>query len=64
MRLPCNKSEEEPILVQRDSAPDGTRHGVGLYVLSLTGDRICAMIRFEYSVFPWFGLPPSLPADS
>src|SRR5262249_55916521 len=42
-------------------APTGTRHGTGLYVLTLTGDRICAMTRFEASVLPWFGLPRSLP---
>jgi RNA polymerase sigma-70 factor (TIGR02960 family) len=39
----------------------GVRHGTGLYVLTLTGDRICAMVRFEASVLPWFGLPRSLP---
>jgi RNA polymerase sigma-70 factor (TIGR02960 family) len=43
-------------------APDGIRHGTGLYVLTLAGDRICAMIRFEASVLPWFGLPRSLPS--
>jgi protein-S-isoprenylcysteine O-methyltransferase Ste14 len=37
------------------------RHGTGLLVLTLTGDRICAMTRFENSVLPWFGLPRSLP---
>jgi RNA polymerase sigma-70 factor (TIGR02960 family) len=42
--------------------PTGIRHGVGLYVLTLTGDRICAMTRFENSVLPWFGLPRSLPS--
>ena len=42
-------------------APDGTRHGVGLIVLTLCGDRICAMTRFENSVLPYFGLPRSLP---
>jgi RNA polymerase sigma-70 factor (ECF subfamily) len=42
-------------------APTGTRHGTGLYVLTLTGDRIGAMIRFDNSVLPWFGLPRSLP---
>jgi RNA polymerase sigma-70 factor (TIGR02960 family) len=42
-------------------APAGDRHGTGLYVLTLTGDRICAMTRFEASVLPWFGLPRSLP---
>jgi RNA polymerase sigma-70 factor (TIGR02960 family) len=43
-------------------APTGIRHGIGLYVLTLTGDRICAMTRFENSVLPWFGLPRSLPS--
>ncbi|MDQ1042297.1 sigma-70 family RNA polymerase sigma factor [Streptomyces sp. V4I2] len=42
-------------------APNGISHGTGLYVLTLTGDRICAMTRFENSVLPSFGLPRSLP---
>jgi RNA polymerase sigma-70 factor (ECF subfamily) len=42
--------------------PGGIRHGTGLYVLTLTGDRICAMTRFENSVLPSFGLPRSLPS--
>ncbi|MFF4352558.1 sigma-70 family RNA polymerase sigma factor [Streptomyces sp. NPDC001530] len=42
-------------------ATSGIRHGTGLYVLTLTGDRICAMTRFDNSVLPWFGLPRSLP---
>lgn len=41
--------------------PSGLRHGVGLYVLALRGNRICAMTRFDKSVLPWFGLPQSLP---
>jgi len=39
----------------------GIRHGTGLFVLTLAGDRIRAMIRFESSVLRWFGLPQSLP---
>jgi RNA polymerase sigma-70 factor (ECF subfamily) len=39
----------------------GVRHGSGLFVLTLAGDRICAMTRFDSSVLPWFGLPQSLP---
>jgi RNA polymerase sigma-70 factor (TIGR02960 family) len=39
----------------------GLRHGAGLLVLTLTGDRICAVTRFENSVLPHFGLPRSLP---
>ncbi len=42
-------------------SPAGPRHGTGLYVLTLAGDRICAMTRFETGVLPWFGLPRSLP---
>jgi RNA polymerase sigma-70 factor (ECF subfamily) len=40
--------------------PHGNSHGTGLIVLTLSGDRICAMSRFENTVFPWFGLPRSL----
>jgi RNA polymerase sigma-70 factor (TIGR02960 family) len=42
--------------------PADLSHGVGLYVLTLAGDRICALTRFENSVLPWFGLPRSLPS--
>ncbi len=40
---------------------DGIRHGTGLYSLTLAGERISAMVRFESSVLPAFGLPSSLP---
>jgi RNA polymerase sigma-70 factor (ECF subfamily) len=42
--------------------PGGISHGTGLYVLALSGDRVCAMTRFDTSVLPWFGLPRSLPS--
>jgi hypothetical protein len=38
----------------------GLRHGVGLIVLALSGDRISALTRFESSMLPWFGLPRTL----
>jgi len=41
-------------------APTGIRHAIGLIVLALAGDRICACTRFDNSVLPWFGLPRSL----
>lgn len=44
--------------------PNGVSHGVGLYVLTLSRDRIRAMTRFENSVLPWFGLPRSLSTRS
>ena len=40
--------------------PDGMRHGTGLFVLTLRGERISALTRFESGVLPWFGLPRSL----
>jgi RNA polymerase sigma-70 factor (TIGR02960 family) len=43
----------------RDST--GIRHGSGLFVLTLSGEQICAFTRFDASVLDWFGLPGSLP---
>ena len=39
---------------------NGVSHGTGLFVITLNGDRISALTRFENSVLPWFGLPRSL----
>jgi len=39
----------------------GIRHGTGLDVLTLTGDRIGAITHFDNSVLASFGLPRSLP---
>jgi RNA polymerase sigma-70 factor (TIGR02960 family) len=38
----------------------GIRHGTGLYVLTLAGERIRAITRFDTSVLPWFELPRAL----
>jgi RNA polymerase sigma-70 factor (ECF subfamily) len=40
----------------------GISHGTGLITVTLSGDRICAMTRFENSLLPRFGLPRSLPS--
>jgi RNA polymerase sigma-70 factor (TIGR02960 family) len=42
-------------------APSGSRHGTGLLVLTLAGDQICGITRFDNDVLPAFGLPRSLP---
>jgi len=42
--------------------PTGLRHGTGLIVITLAGDRISALTRFENGVLPRFGLPRSLPS--
>jgi SnoaL-like domain/Sigma-70, region 4 len=62
-RLVPARANGQPALGAYVLGPDGISHGAGLFVLTLTHDRIGAMSRFENTVFPWFGLPPSLPAD-
>jgi RNA polymerase sigma-70 factor (TIGR02960 family) len=42
--------------------PDGPRHGTGLIVITLSGDKISALTRFENVALTWFGMPRSLPA--
>jgi RNA polymerase sigma-70 factor (ECF subfamily) len=60
--LVATRANGQPAFGAYLRAPTGIRHGVGLYVLTLAGDRICAMTRFENSVLPWFGLARSLPS--
>jgi RNA polymerase sigma-70 factor (TIGR02960 family) len=55
------RANSQPAFGAYRSAPTGIRHGTSLLVLTLAGDRICAITRFEASVLPWFGLPRSLP---
>jgi hypothetical protein len=40
--------------------PDGQRHATGLFVVTIDGERISAMTRFEKSELAWFGLPLTL----
>ncbi len=40
--------------------PSGVRRSTGMLVLTLAGDRIRAITRFDDSVLPSFGLPPTL----
>jgi RNA polymerase sigma-70 factor (TIGR02960 family) len=59
--LVATRANAQPAFGAYLRGPTGIRHGVGFIVLTLAGDRICAMTRFENSVLPWFGLPRSLP---
>jgi RNA polymerase sigma-70 factor (TIGR02960 family) len=59
--LVATRANGQPAFGAYARATDGISHGVGIFVLGLTGDRICAMTRFENTVLPWFGLPRSLP---
>jgi RNA polymerase sigma-70 factor (ECF subfamily) len=42
---------------------DAVRPGTGLVTVTLAGDRITAISRFENHTLPWFGLPRSLPDE-
>jgi RNA polymerase sigma-70 factor (TIGR02960 family) len=54
------RSNSQPAFGAYLRTPTGISHGVGLYVLTLAGDRICALTRFENRVLSSFGLPRSL----
>jgi RNA polymerase sigma-70 factor (TIGR02960 family) len=60
--LVLTRANGQPAFGAYVRAPNGISHGAGLFVLTLTGDRICALTRFENSVLPSFGLPRSLPS--
>jgi len=55
------RSNGQPAFGAYVAAPDGVRHGAGLFVVTLAGERISALTRFESSCLPWFDLPRSLP---
>jgi RNA polymerase sigma-70 factor (TIGR02960 family) len=56
------RANGQPALGAYLRAHSGIRNGSGLFVLTLTGDRISEITRFDNSVLPWFGLPRSLPS--
>jgi RNA polymerase sigma-70 factor (ECF subfamily) len=62
MDLVPTRANGQPAFGTYLRAPTGICHGTGLYVLTLTGDRICAMTRFDNGVLPFFGLPRTLPS--
>ena len=59
-RLVPTRANGQPAFGVYLHAPNGIQ-GVGFFVLALAGDRISALTRFEDTVLPAFGLPPSLP---
>jgi hypothetical protein len=56
------RANGQPALGAYLRAHSGIRNGSGLFVLTLTGDRISEITRFDNSVLPRFGLPRSLPS--
>jgi len=57
------RANGQPAFAAYLRAPSGVRHGVGFVVLTLAGERIRAMTRFDNSVLPVFGMPRSLPGE-
>jgi RNA polymerase sigma-70 factor (TIGR02960 family) len=60
--LVSTQANRQPALGAYVRDTTGMSHGVGLFVLTLAGGRICALTRFESGVLPWFGLPRSVPS--
>jgi RNA polymerase sigma-70 factor (TIGR02960 family) len=62
-RLVATRANGQPAfgVYQRDSHA-AVLHAAGLIVITLTGERISMITRFDNSVIPGFGLPRSLPA--
>ncbi len=61
--LVATRANGQPAFGAYLRAPSGIRHGTGLYVLTLNGERISAMTRFDNSVLGSFGLPRWLPSQ-
>ena len=55
--LPAEKLQYKPLRDPRS----GVSHAIGLLVVTLSGNQICAITRFDTSVLPRFGLPRTLP---
>jgi hypothetical protein len=59
--VPTRANGQPAFGVYLRDAGGGTRHGIGLDVLTLSGGRIRAITHFDRTVLAPFGLPPSLP---
>ncbi len=61
-RLIPTRANGQPAFALYFPDPHGrVMHAVGLMVLTLAGDRISALTRFDNSVLSYFGLPRTLP---
>jgi RNA polymerase sigma-70 factor (ECF subfamily) len=62
-RLIATRANGQPAFVVYFPDPHGqVMHAVGLLVLTLAGDRVSAITRFDNSVLAYFGLARTLPA--
>jgi RNA polymerase sigma-70 factor (ECF subfamily) len=55
------RANGQPALGLYVNTTTGVQQGTGVIVLTLSGDDICGLVRFEDHVLPWFGLPKALP---
>jgi RNA polymerase sigma-70 factor (TIGR02960 family) len=62
-RLIPTRANNQPAFGAYLRGPGDTCHGVGLFVLEVTGAGISALARFENGTLPWFGLPRSIPSE-
>nr|WP_274635847.1 sigma-70 family RNA polymerase sigma factor [Microbacterium bovistercoris] len=60
--VPTRANGGQPAFGLYVRTPEGTGRSTGLIVLSLAGERISRMVRFEAGLLPRFDLPASLPA--
>ena len=61
-RLVATRANGQPAFGAYVRDPHTTiAHAAGLLVLTLAGDRISALTRFDNSALPRFGLPRTLP---
>ena len=62
-RLVPTRANNQPAFgYYRADPPAAGVHANGLVVLTLAGDKICAITRFtDHNLFRYFGLPPTLP---
>jgi RNA polymerase sigma-70 factor (TIGR02960 family) len=59
-RLIPTRANGQPAFGSYLRAVDGVFHCTGLFVLTLAGNQICALTRFETTTVPRFGLPRAL----
>ena len=59
--LVATRANRQPAYGAYLRSPTGVRHATGLYVLTVSGEQICAMTRFDAGALRRFGLPRWLP---
>jgi RNA polymerase sigma-70 factor (ECF subfamily) len=63
-RVLQTRANGQPALAMYARDPGANVHrALGLLVVTLAGERVSAITRFEVGVFPQFGLPRTLPVD-